>query len=317
MSYSAMAFSPAPRPSSMLLFLSLLHLLALQSSAIVPRMLFLVPQQPLVLNYHKGALLKGNYSLNLLFYGRFSPAQRSIVADFVRSLSATSVRSPSVASWWSTTFLYSPVGTTRLSLGRVFLDDAYSLGKSLAHSDLVTLAARAAPHRSSITAVLTAPEVLVDGFCVSRCGFHDSARAGRRGRARYAYLWVGNPATQCPGECAWPFAKPIYGPQTAPLVPPNGDVGVDGLIISLATLLADTVTNPYGDGYFQGPPTMPNEAVTSCTGIFGAGAFPGYPGNLLVDPTTGAYYNSLGLAGRKYLLPAMWDPKTKQCKPLV
>ncbi|CAL9753146.1 unnamed protein product, partial [Musa acuminata subsp. burmannicoides] len=25
-------------------------------------------------------------------------------------------------------------------------------------------------------------------------------------------------------------------------------------------------------------------------------------------------YNAKGLAGRKYLLPAMWDPRTRQCK---
>ncbi|WOK92180.1 hypothetical protein Cni_G00871 [Canna indica] len=305
----------APSPPLLLLLISLLPLLALQSSAVIPRMLFLVPQQPLVLKHHNGPLLKGNYTVNLLFYGRFTPAQRAIVVDFVRSLSAPPA-SPSVASWWSTTALYSPGGATRLSLGRVLLDEGCSLGKSLADSDLLTLASRA-PHRAAINAVLTAPDVLVDGFCMSRCGYHDSARAGKHRKSRYAFLWVGNPAKQCPGECAWPFAQPTYGPQSPPLVPPNGDVGVDGLIVSLATLLADTVTNPYGDGYFQGPPTLPMEAVTACTGVFGSGAYPGFPGNLLVDPTTRASYNAPGLARRKYLLPAMWDPKTMQCKPLV
>ncbi|CAL9095204.1 unnamed protein product [Musa textilis] len=300
-----MALSPPP-----LLLFSLLSLLLLQSSAVIPRMLFLVPQQPLVLTYHKGALLKGNYTVNLLFYGSFTPAQRAVVVDFVRSLSSPAT---SVESWWRTTGLYGPGGPTRLSLGRVLLDQGCSLGKSLADSDVLALASRP-PHRGAITAVLTAPDVLVDGFCMSRCGFHDAGRAGRRGRVRYAYLWVGNPATQCPGNCAWPFAQPTYGPQTPPLVPPNGDVGIDGLVINLATLLAGTVTNPYGDGYFQGPPTLPMEAATACTGIFGGGAFPGFPGNLLVDPATGASYNAKGLAGRKYLLPAMWDPRTRQCK---
>ncbi|KAJ8504515.1 hypothetical protein OPV22_005401 [Ensete ventricosum] len=267
-----MALSPPP-----LLLFSLLSLLLLQSSAVIPRMLFLVPQQPLVLTYHNGALLKGNHTVNLLFYGSFTPAQRAVVVDFVRSLSAPAT-------------------------------------SSLADSDLLALASRP-PHRGAVTAVLTAPDVLVDGFCMSRCGFHDAGRAGRRRKVRYAYLWVGNPATQCPGNCAWPFAQPTYGPQTPPLVPPNGDVGIDGLVINLATLLAGTVTNPYGDGYFQGPPTLPKEAATACTGIFGGGAYPGFPGNLLVDPATGASYNAKGLDGRKYLLPAMWDPTTKQCKP--
>lgn len=159
--------------------------------------------------------------------------------------------------------------------------------------------------------------MLVEGFCMSRCGHHDSAPAGRHGRSHFAYVWVGNSVTQCPGECAWPFHQPIYGPQTPPLGAPNGDVGVDGMIINLATLLAATVTNPFGDGYFQGPANAPLEAVTACTGIFGTGSYPGYPGQVLVDSTTGASFNAKGLGGRKYLLPAMWDPKTAQCTTLV
>jgi Phosphate-induced protein 1 conserved region len=152
---------------------------------------------------------------------------------------------------------------------------------------------------------------------MSRCGHHGSAPAGRHARSHFAYIWVGNSVTQCPGECAWPFHQPIYGPQAPPLGAPNGDVGVDGMIINLATLLAATVTNPFGDGYFQGPANAPLEAVTACTGIFGTGSYPGYPGQLLVDPATGASFNAKGLGERKYLLPAMWDPKTAQCTTLV
>ncbi|KAG6535681.1 hypothetical protein ZIOFF_000704 [Zingiber officinale] len=53
-------------------------------------------------------------------------SQRSIVADFISSLSALSIPAPSITSWWSATSLYSPVSPTCLSLGRVFLDDACS-----------------------------------------------------------------------------------------------------------------------------------------------------------------------------------------------
>ena len=164
--------------------------------------------------------------------------------------------------------------------------------------------------------VLTAKDVSVDGFCMSRCGTHGSTVPGR-GSARGTYVWVGNSETQCPGQCAWPFHQPIYGPQTPPLVAPNGDVGVDGMIINLATLLANTVTNPFNNGYFQGPATAPLEAVTACTGMFGSGSYPGYPGRLLVDKVSGASYHAHGANGRKYLLPAMWDPQTSACKTLV
>ncbi|KAI4307414.1 hypothetical protein L6164_030606 [Bauhinia variegata] len=89
------------------------------------------------------------------------------------------------------------------------------------------------------------------------------------------------------------------------------------MVINLATVLAGTVTNPFDDGYFQGPASAPLEAVSACTGIFGDGAYPGYPGKVLVDKTTGASYNALGMHGRKYLLPAMWDPLVSKCKTLV
>lgn len=166
-----------------------------------------------------------------------------------------------------------------------------------------------------VNVVLTAKDVTVEGFCMSRCGSHGSTIA--RGKARLSYAWVGNSETQCPGQCAWPFHQPIYGPQTPPLVAPNGDVGVDGMIINLATVLAGAVTNPFNNGYFQGPVTAPLEAVTACTGVFGSGAYPGYTGNVLVDKSSGASYNTHGVNGRKYLVPAMWDPKTSTCSTLV
>ncbi|RRT51429.1 hypothetical protein B296_00040246 [Ensete ventricosum] len=96
----------------------------------------LLRQQPLVLEYHRGRLLEGNYTVNLLFYGRFSPSQRSIVADFFRSLSPVypSLPPPSAASWWHTTSLYGGGGPVRLYLGPQILDEGYSRGKRLVRS---------------------------------------------------------------------------------------------------------------------------------------------------------------------------------------
>lgn len=303
--------------SPLLLLLPLLALLPTTtfSVSLSIRSLYLVQTEPISLSYHHGPLLTGNLTVNLLWYGHFSPPQRSIVSDFILSLTSPSP-APSTSSWWLTTSLYHN-STTRLTLGRQVLDSDLSLGRSLSSADLTTLASRFWPHRSSIVVILTGEDVVVDGFCMNRCGHHGSAPAGRHGRSHFAYIWVGNSAKQCPGECAWPFHQPPYGPQNPPLVAPNGDVGADGMIINLATLLAATVTNPYGDGFFQGPANAPLEAVTACTGIFGTGSYPGYPGQLLVDPTTGASFNAKGFGGRKYLLPAMWDPKTSQCSTLV
>lgn len=94
-------------------------------------------------------------------------------------------------------------------------------------------------------------------------------------------------------------------------------MGVDGMVINLATLLAGTATNPFGNGYYQGDAGAPLEAASSCSGVYGKGAYPGYAGDLLVETTTGASFNAHGTNGRKYLLPALFDPSTSKCSTLV
>jgi hypothetical protein len=94
---------------------------------------------------------------------------------------------------------------------------------------------------------------------------------------------------------------------------PNGDVGIDGMLINLAALLAGAVTNPYGHGYFQGDPGAPVEVAAACPGVYGRGAYPGYPGAVRLDTATGAGFNVVGRNGRKYLVPALVDPDTNSC----
>ncbi|KAL9141360.1 hypothetical protein ABFS82_14G097500 [Erythranthe guttata] len=292
---------------------SLFFLLLLASSS----MASLVQQPPLVLKYHNGALLKGTVAVNLIWYGKFTAVQRSVIVDFLQSLTSTKPPQPSVASWWKTTAKYKGgAGASAVVVGKQFLDESYSLGKSLKNPHIVYLAAKGGRSGGAVNVVLTAEDVAVEGFCMSRCGSHGSSRGAAPG-GRFAYAWVGNSGRQCPGYCAWPFHQPLYGPQTPPLVAPNGDVGVDGMVINLATVLAGAVTNPFNSGYFQGPAAAPLEAVSACTGVFGSGAYPGYAGSVLTDKTSGGGYNAHGVNGRKYLLPAMWDPQTSKCSTLV
>jgi hypothetical protein len=283
--------------------------------------------QQLKFQYHKGPLLTGKISINLIWYGKFKPSQRAIITDFVTSLSSpklTTKSQPSVATWWKSTEKYYHLTNNKksinlaLSLGAQILDENYSLGKSLTTNQILKLSSKG-QQQNAINIVLTAADVAVDGFCLNRCGTHGSSYGARINgkRHKFAYIWVGNSETQCAGQCAWPFHQPIYGPQSAPLVAPNNDVGLDGMVINVASLLAGTVTNPFGNGYFQGPKEAPLEAASACTGIYAKGAYPGYAGDLLVDKTTGASYNADGVNGRKYLLPAIVDPKTSVCSTLV
>jgi hypothetical protein len=288
-----------------------------------------------MLRYHDGAVLSGDIPVSVLWYGRFTPAQKAIVTDFLLSLSASARGTPpSVAQWWSNIHrlylskaaaaskngAHGGGGSARVVLAGQVSDEGCSLGKSLKMSQLPALAARARPAKAGsgggVALVITAQDVAVEGFCASRCGHHGSY-GGAGGAPRAAYAWVGNPATQCPGQCAWPFHQPVYGPQAPPLVAPNGDAGMDGAVISVASMVAGAVTNPFGDGFYQGDRGAPLEAATACPGVYGRGAFPGYAGELLVDRATGASYNANGARGRKYLLPALYDPDTGDCATLV
>ncbi|XP_019054522.1 PREDICTED: protein EXORDIUM-like [Nelumbo nucifera] len=306
---------------------SLIHL-----SSAARRLADQVQEQAQLLQYHNGPLLYGKISVNLIWYGNFKPSQRAIISDFISSITTPSASKstqtqqaqPSVATWWKTTEKYYHLGAKKhpsltLQMGKQILDK-YSVGKSLTSKQLVQLAAKG-DQKNAINIVLTASDVAVEGFCSSRCGTHGSSSSGalvkKNNKYKFAYIWVGNSETQCPGQCAWPFHQPIYGPQSPPLVAPNNDVGVDGIVINLGSLLAGTATNPFGNGYFQGSAGAPLEVASACPGVYGKGAYPGYAGELLVDPTTGASYNAYGANGRKYLLPALFDPSTSSCSTLV
>ncbi|KAL4309207.1 hypothetical protein GQ457_01G027550 [Hibiscus cannabinus] len=292
-------------------------------SLAVRRLTELVQDQPDLLKYHDGPLLTGRITVNLIWYGNFKPSETAIISDFVTSLSSKPSPSqkgqPTVAQWWSTAQKYYHLDSKKqslsLSLGKQILDEHYSLGKSLEIKQIVELASKG-DQKDAINVVLTASDVVVEGFCMNQCGTHGHA-TGKKMFSKFAYIWVGNSQTQCPGQCAWPFYRPIYGPQSPPLIAPNNNVGLDGMVINLASLFAGTVTNPFGNGYFQGSAEAPLEASSACPGIYGKGAYPGYAGNLLVDSSTGASYNARGEHGRKYLLPALYNPATLSCETLV
>ncbi|CAN6178738.1 unnamed protein product [Urochloa humidicola] len=274
------------------------------------------------ISYHGGAVLRGEIPVSIVWYGQFKPAQKAIIIDFLLSLTSIPINAtPSASQWWGTidrAYLSksnaTAANTTRVILASQVADEQYSLGKSLTLVEVFQLAAGLVPGDGALVLVLTDPDVAVEGFCSTRCGLHGSDDAG----AGYAYAWVGNAASQCPGQCAWPFAEPAYGPRgETPLAPPNGDAGVDGMVVTLASMVAGAVTNPFGDGYYEGARDAALEACTACAGKFGSGAYPGYPGKVLVDETTGGSYNAVGANGRKYLLPAVLDPATSACFTLV
>ncbi len=127
---------------------------------------------------------------------------------------------------------------------------------------------------------------------------------------------VGNPESECPGACAWPFHKSNHGPQGVTLQPPNGNIGADSMVVHFASGLAGAVTNPFKTGFFQLGTKNDHElveAATACPNIFGSGALPGYTGKVRVDPANGGAFNTHGYKGMQFLVPAIWNPRTSSC----
>ena len=290
------------------------------------------PMSSVTLSYHNGPLLTGTLKVHIILYGLFSTSQKSIINGFLDSLNTSGIpRSmPSVRdTWWN--IIASNYADKRnasvpksIQRGIQHFDHRSSRGTSLSRADirsyvLSKLKSKHLPWPTTgvdkrLYILLTGHNVVVERFCRSSCGYHDFVPSSKATKYRsIPFAWVGNPRFQCPGACAWPFAIPEIGPPGPPLRPPNGDVGIDGMIINLASVLAGAATNPFGTGYYQGDPTLPLEAATTCAGAFGPNSYPGYPGRLLRDNTTKASFNTYGARGRKFLLPALWNPHKHAC----
>ncbi|KAJ6840506.1 putative protein EXORDIUM-like 3 [Iris pallida] len=283
------------------------------------------------LRYHMGPVLTGNVTVHVIWYGRWLPRQKHILRSFIRSISAPSsapAGEPSVAGWWGTVRLYTDQTgsnvTRTVRLGREKSDRRYSLGRRLSRMSVQSIikgaiSARTRPlpinPRGGIYLVLTSDDVTMEDFCGQVCGFHYFTFPSIVGYTM-PYAWVGNSATQCPGVCAYPFAVPYFvgNPPKIPETPPNGDVGVDGMVSIIGHELAEVASNPLINAWYAGgDPCFPQEIADLCEGIYGTGGGGSYTGQMLVDKRSGAAYNVNGVEGRKFLVQWIWNPVVSYC----
>lgn len=296
------------------------------------RLTTLVNPQPLIIPYQGGPILSGRNgvtNLYVIFYGGFTQHQRGIVHRFLRSLSPPKRRPRAsihtVAKWWQITHAYKDmfdqsVAQIVVPNGEIQIRN-YTLGRSLGQSDIEALVMQSLgsfeTSSRALYIVLTSADVEVAGFCQESCGQHGYLYpSDATGGQMLPYLWVGDASSQCPGLCCWPFANLEYtstGPANQSLVPPNGDLGGDGMIINLATLIAEAATDPYQNAYYQGDAGSPVEAAEACKGIFGPGAYSGYPGDVMLNNVTGGSFNVFGFQRDQFLLPWIWNPISEAC----
>ncbi|KAM0870826.1 hypothetical protein ACQ4PT_039775 [Festuca glaucescens] len=293
---------------------------------------YLVDGNQLVdMQYHMGPVVSGSpTNLFLIWYGRWEAPAQAVLRDFLASLSAPAPF-PAVSDWWSRTpRLYTDQTgsnvTATFAVAGEHSDAGYSHGASLRRIDMQSIIRTAVvaypdplqldPY-NGVYLVLSSPDVQVEEFCRAMCGFHYFTFASVVG-VTVPYAWVGNSGSQCPGRCAYPFAAPAPGygggGQGPVLRPPNGDAGVDGMVIVLGHELAELATNPLVNAWYAGDtPTAPTEVADLCVGVYGdGGGAGGFVGNVS-RAADGSSYNVNGVNGRRFLVQWLWNPVLGAC----
>ena len=207
--------------------------------------------------------------------GSDTPAGQQILRDFANGIGA----SPYFAI--NTTYSV-PAFTINGSVGfGGEASDAYSRGKRLRDSDILTivksaLSTQKLPYDASgVYFVLTSSDVTESsGFCTKYCGWHTSGLTSF-GRVRYSF--IGN-ANRCLSACS------------AQSIGPNGNAGVDAMASIVAHELEEATTDP--DPVSGWVDSRNYENADKCAWTFGQ--------SLPVAPN-GALYNMI-LGARPFLI---------------
>ncbi|KAI3883575.1 hypothetical protein MKW92_039384 [Papaver armeniacum] len=173
--------------TSFILFVCFFHL----SSATGRKLNELVQDKPAMpLHYHNGRLLSGQTSINLIWYGNFTPAQTASVYMFFNQF--FTLKRAKTISTRATLKLY-PNNYSKLK-------KVFEIDRLVSRSGVVL-------RNKAINVVLTSVDAAV--FCSSRCGSSGSSSSPST-KSQFAYIWVGISEIRCPEICASPFLQSIY-----------------------------------------------------------------------------------------------------------
>ncbi|KAE8691592.1 Tho complex subunit 7/Mft1p [Hibiscus syriacus] len=275
------------------------------------------------ITYHGGPILTGKVNLMLIWYGDENDnVHKNLIRNFVKSLnkerkSATKKGQPQVKTWWKVVESYQsllpgaksgePPDIKVVAEKQKSTNPKY--GKVLTQQIIIPNLIEAVTHGDTglLPVIIAARDVTVQGLCAGKCADKGVLENNQ------SYIVVGNPETECPGACGWPFFEADSGPKGPVLKPPNQNMAGDAMVAAFAGALVDTVLSPKNSGFFGGNEFEPFGPATVCRGIFGEDAAPGHPGKVLTDSKEGGNYNAIGNEGKRFLVPAIWNPKTKSC----
>jgi hypothetical protein len=217
------------------------------------------PPPPTVngINYHKGPVMLGTVHIYFIWYGSWSDDDsQAILTDEAETVGGT--------PWYNiNTTYYSGSGRTLKHISNSVqykgaIADNYSHGTSLNDSDIAGVVAAAINSKrlpkdaNGIYFVLTSPDVdETSGLCTDYCGWHDS---GKLAGVDIKYAFIGG-ASRCLNGCA---AQRFHSP--------NDNPGADGMASIVAHELAEAVTDPDLNAWYD---SKGMEVADKCSFNFG------------------------------------------------
>ncbi|OZJ05819.1 hypothetical protein BZG36_00952 [Bifiguratus adelaidae] len=259
------------------------------------------------LDYLGGEVVTGPVNVYLIFYGSWDLANETHhVQDYM-----TFFNNIGSSNWFDTLKLYRSNSGNSVT-GPLYLQpsviDNFSAGKSLqGNSSHIAIIEQAINHgqisqgnvdKNGLYFIIASDDVEdQSGFCTSWCSYNSWSE-------ELLYAFIGNP-NRCPQQCI---------PSLIRDKSPNNDPALDSIVNMMAHELQELLTDPWGDAY-----RIQSNNATSAQGEE-AGDMCAPPHVSSADwfqfvhrDEQGAAYN-FGLAGKNYLLQAVYNPMTKTCE---
>ena len=232
--------------------------------------------------HHGGAVMLGPVNVYFIWYGDWAGNRAvDILNTFADSIGGSPYYNINTTYYDSSKARVA--NAIRYNRGANSISDPYSQGPLLRESSVKAIVAKAISSRrlpadtKGVYFVLASTDVNeISGFCTRHCGWHAH---GAIGEADIKYAFVGDP-TRCLKSCA------------AQTTSPNDHPGADAMASTIAQLLAQAVTDPNLDAWYD---SSGKENADKCAWTFGA----------TYTVRNGAKAN-VSLGGLDYLIQQNW-----------
>eukprot|EP00271_Cylindrocystis_brebissonii_P021380 TRINITY_DN7565_c0_g1_i1.p1 TRINITY_DN7565_c0_g1~~TRINITY_DN7565_c0_g1_i1.p1 ORF type:complete len:340 (-),score=40.53 TRINITY_DN7565_c0_g1_i1:827-1846(-) len=269
-----------------------------------------------------GRIISAASKVHIIWYGpKWTDKKKAIITDFINSFGKTATTGngvPDVKTWWKTMAEFKDKSNTKSCTAAVTLgtqvSDTGSKGTFVTDDEIQALwegvfAGKTIPlNTNDIYALLLSEDVGFADYC------HDGGTCSEHGNnyyqmstksayVDYAYITSAAPNKTCQTYCSNMFT-PLdagYG-FTAP-----NDASIDGLISNLAHEMAEVVSDPDGDAWYQIVDGYEYELADQCFFAYN----PVYTTNPQASSQT--IFNVYGTNGRSFLIQQLYSKKKAAC----